>query len=134
MFSDRFASFEREVSRPGPDDVRTVAAIYREWRDVLSAPLDVLPPRSLRALGPLNDRVRRAVERTARGRVSDRDLEDATMAAWLALLAATDQRQRRVVELLAHPWREATRSIRDRPARLSRTQRDRVSFPSLLAN
>ena len=133
MFREHFAQFERDASRLGPDGVRELAAAYRQWRDVLAAPLDSVDPRSVRALGPVNHNVRARIEAAAAGEVSDLDLEDATMAAWLSLLAAADRRERPVVAILAGPWRQAQRLIRDRefaPARApSRVELDRTTFP-----
>ena len=133
MFREHFAQFERDVARLTPDDIRELAAAYRQWRDVLAAPLDSVDQRSIRALGPVNRRVREAIEIAARGEVGDVDLEDAIMAAWLSLLAATDRRERPVVAILAGPWRQAQRLSRARqhepgPAP-SRIQLDRTTFP-----
>lgn len=136
MFRDHFAAFERDAAHLGPDGVRRLAASYREWRDVLVAPLATVNPDAMRALGPVNDRIRHAIAAAGQGQVGQIDIEDATMAAWLALLAATDHAERSVIELLAGPWRQATTKLVGDQASgpgVTRTQLDRVTFKPVTA-
>lgn len=125
MFRQQLDRIERTAAQLGPDDIRRLAAAYRQWRDVLTGALDSVDPRSTRALSPINERLRGHIVRAARGEVGPIDIEDAIMGAWLALLAATDREERPVVALLAGPWRQAIRSFEETAPR---TQADRVTF------
>lgn len=125
MVRDRIDQIERRIARLRPDDIRRLAAAYREWQDVLSGALDAVPPRSVRALAPMNERLRQGILAAAADEVGPLDIEDALMAAWLALLAATDSDDRAVTALLAGPWRRVAQAVDQRD---SRTQADRVTF------
>lgn len=125
MVRHRIEQIERRIERLLPDDLRRLAAAYREWQHVLAGALDTVPPASVRALAPMNERLRERILAAADGQVGPLDVEDALMAAWLALLAATDTDERPVTALLAGPWRRVVRSVDERG---SRTQADRVTF------